>query len=165
MPLCMKECSKQTTGHGLTHTIDGLWGFLAIFAFFYLFVNRWHILYGPALCASGCIIALFIGREFSDKHKLGYWDWEGLLTPSITFFVLAILISLCVFFAKQERACFAHNHSQPSSQSEDKTSHRFYKHSQNIPTCLNTLIHNCNEYDHANMDRRPVVFMSDTPYL
>lgn len=78
--------------------MDASLGFLGIFIFFYFVVNKWHIFYGPVLCASGCIIALFVGREASDFAKIGYWDWEGLLAPCIAYVVLAVVISLGIHY-------------------------------------------------------------------
>ena len=100
-PVCRDLCVsalKGSSGHGLKHIIDSSLGFLGIFIFFYFVVNKWHIFYGPVLCASGCIIALFVGREASDFQKIGFWDWEGLLAPCIAYAVLAVVISLGIHY-------------------------------------------------------------------
>lgn len=164
MPVCTKLCVKGTGGHGITHTLDGLLGFVCIFALFYLVVNRWHIFYGPALCASGCIIALFIGREFSDRQKLGYWDWEGLLVPSITVSVLAIVISIVVASSTQQLCCFAHKRHKVYSSSNHQSMHSKHEPSETNPKDVDMLIHNYHEHEHPDMDRRSLVLMPGTPY-
>ena len=165
MPVCTKLCVKGTGGHGITHTIEGLIGFVCIFAFFYLFVDRWRIFYGPALCASGCIIAVFIGREFSDRQKLGYWDWEGLLAPSITVSVLAIIISTGVHASKHDRCWLAHKHRGVLSMSEDHATDNDHVPLEITHKHADTRIYHFHEHEDASMEKRPIVLVARLPYL
>lgn len=159
MPVCQKICVKGTGGHGLSHTIDGLWAFLAIFAFFYLFVHRWRIFYGPALCASGCVTAVFVGREFSDRHKLGYWDWEGLLTPSITFTLAAVLISIAVRWSQHRKRLGGHNSRKDLPPGSDDAPLHPHRYTQIGPAVANAAVCTCNEQSPASTDSAVLVFM------
>lgn len=165
MPVCTKLCVKGTGGHGITHTIDGLIGFVCIFAVFYLFVDRWRIFYGPALCASGCIIAVFIGREFSDRQKLGYWDWEGLLVPSITVSVLAVIISTWVYASKQDHCWFAHKHRGVSSMGKDQRTDNDHAPLEINRKSVNTHVYYFQEHEDARMEKPPIVLVAGSPYL
>lgn len=165
MPVCTKLCVKGTGGHGITHTIDGLIGFVCIFAFFYLVVNRWRIFYGPALCASGCIIAVFIGREFSDRQKLGYWDWEGLLVPSITFLVVAILISFAHYMSTHRRGWFAYKDTDAPFVNKKKMSMPHKEHTEIRHAPGDTLLYTCNEERHPDSNMRLLIFMPQTCHV
>ena len=165
MPVCSKLCARSPGGAGITHTIDGLIGFVCIFAFFYLFVDRWRIFYGPALCASGCIIAVFIGREFSDRQKLGYWDWEGLLVPSITVSVLAIIISTGVHASKKDHCWLAHKHRGVLSMSDDQGTDNDHMPLEITHKHANTRIYHFHEHEDASMQKRPIVLVARSPYL
>jgi hypothetical protein len=135
------------------------------FCIFYLFVDRWRIFYGPALCASGCIIAVFIGREFSDRQKLGYWDWEGLLVPSITVSVLAIIISTGVHASKKDHCWLAHKHRGVLSMSDDQGTDNDHMPLEITHKHANTRIYHFHEHEDASMQKRPIVLVARSPYL
>lgn len=139
--------------------------FCVHFCLFYLFVDHWRIFYGPALCASGCIIAVFIGREFSDRQKLGYWDWEGLLVPSITVSVLAIIISIGVHASKEDRCWFAHKHRGALSTSKDQNTDNDHVPLEMTHKHANKRIYHCHEHEDASMEKRPIVLLACSPYL
>ena len=78
----------------LNHLVVALLIFIFASGLHHVVVHYFKWTDGNWLMGLASSLPFYVSREIRDREKLGYWDWPGVLWPTIGILVLAVLLEL-----------------------------------------------------------------------
>lgn len=106
----------------IDHLVIAVLIFLFASAIHHVVVHRYRLTDGNWLMGFTTALPFYLSREIRDRQKLGFWDWPGLLWPTIGIMVLLAALELGSFLWRRRRRKLgldgrqrqAQPHAQPS---------------------------------------------------